>query len=351
MSGWRITRLRGELALTFDHGGKRRRFTLGTSDPSEAKRLAPAVFAELTRPKGTTVADLWQAYTTDKAGRSVVTTMKYTWKALEPHFGKRQGEAITKAECLSYAAARRRAGISDGSIHTELGHLRTVLVWARKSRLIKDAPEIDRPRKPDPKERYLTREEARKILDAAALPHVRLAIHLMLATAARVSAVLSLTWKRVDFGRRLITLRDPDDAQRRKGRAVVPINDTLFAALQEARKGALSDYVVEWGGERVKSIKRSIATAADNAGLTDVSPHVFRHTAAVWMAEAGIPMSEISQYLGHSNMSVTVKVYARYSPDHLRRASKSLEMPLYEVPAGTVEPVNLNGRENDAGKR
>jgi integrase len=167
----------------------------------------------------------------------------------------------------------------------------------------------------------------------------------MLATAARVSAVLELTWNRVDFDRRLITLRDPEDKKRRKGRATVPINDTLFAALQDARKGALSDYVVEWGGERVKSIKRSIAKAAENAGLAEVSPHVFRHTAAVWMAEAGIPMSEISQYLGHTNLSMTVKVYAKYSPDHLRKAASALEMPLYEVPAGTPEPANRNASE------
>jgi integrase len=32
------------------------------------------------------------------------------------------------------------------------------------------------------------------------------------------------------------------------------------------------------------------------------------------MAEAGIPMEEIAQYLGHANVEVTRKVYARYSP-------------------------------------
>jgi integrase len=344
MPGWRLTRLRGELALTFeDDAGKRRRFRLGTSDPSEAKRLAPAVYAELNRPKGTTVADLWEGYRTDKEGRSIAATMKYTWKALGPHFGRRPGEAVTQGECRSYVAARRASGISDGSIHTELGHLRTVLVWAKKRRLIAEAPDIERPAKPAPKDRYLTRDEARKMLDAANLPHVRLAMHLMLATAARVSAVTSLTWDRVDMQRRLIHLADPDDKARRKGRAVVPINDTLFAALQTAKAEALSDYVVEWGSGQVKSIKRSISSAAERAGLEDVSPHVFRHTAAVWMAEAGIPMSEISQYLGHTNLAVTIKVYARYSPDHLRAAAKSLEMGIYEVPAGQREPVNRNG--------
>jgi hypothetical protein len=36
-------------------------------------------------------------------------------------------------------------------------------------------------------------------------------------------------------------------------------------------------------------------------------------------------MDEIAQYLGHSSSKVTFAVYARFSPTHLRKASKSLE--------------------------
>jgi len=121
-----------------------------------------------------------------------------------------------------------------------------------------------------------------------------------------------------------------------KGRAIVPINNTLLAALHEAKQGALTGHVIEWAGRPVKSIKKGIATAARNAGIEDVSPHVFRHTAAVWMAEAGIPMSEIAQYLGHSNTSVTEKVYARYSLEHLRGAASALEIAPHSISAGSV---------------
>lgn len=48
---------------------------------------------------------------------------------------------------------------------------------------------------------------------------------------------------------------------------------------------------------------------------------------AVWMAESGRPMSEIAQYLGHSDSQITETVYARYSPHYLRRAAAALEMP------------------------
>jgi integrase len=44
------------------------------------------------------------------------------------------------------------------------------------------------------------------------------------------------------------------------------------------------------------------------------------------MAEKGIPMAEIAQYLGHTNPMITYKVYARYSPDYLSTAASALEV-------------------------
>jgi integrase len=129
----------------------------------------------------------------------------------------------------------------------------------------------------------------------------------------------------VDLERRIINLRNPFDRARRKGRATVPINDQLFGVLVEAKKDCLSPFVIEWGGNQVKSIKKGLKAAAVNAGLPDVSPHVLRHSAAVWLAEDGHSMSEISQFLGHSNTRITEKVYARFSPDHLRSLASSLE--------------------------
>jgi integrase len=44
------------------------------------------------------------------------------------------------------------------------------------------------------------------------------------------------------------------------------------------------------------------------------------------MAEAGRPMSEIAQYLGHTDEQVTFRVYARYSPEYLAHAAAALEI-------------------------
>ena len=65
-------------------------------------------------------------------------------------------------------------------------------------------------------------------------------------SSARVTAVLELTWDRVDFERGQVNLRTGEG--QRKGRAIVPMTESLYAALVNAQKAALSDYVVEWAG-------------------------------------------------------------------------------------------------------
>lgn len=332
MPEWRLTKLRGEFCVTWVDGeGIRRRYRLGTSDPKEASRLATSRYAELTRPRGTKVKDLWDAYCQDMTGRVVVGTMKYTWKALESRFGGMDASEITIADCRAHTAERRAIrssrhpeGISDGTIHTELGHLRMVLLWAAKHGLIADAPTIERPSKPEPKDAHLSRDEVRALIEAAGTPHTKLAIMLMIGTGARNEAALQLTWDRVDFERRMIQLRNPFDRARRKGRATVPMNDSLYEALKEAHRGALSPYVVEWAGQPVKSLKKGLKSAGKAIGRADVSPHMLRHSAAVWLAEDGHSMHEIAQYLGHDDVKTTTRVYARFSPTHLRKLADSL---------------------------
>ena len=112
---------------------------------------------------------------------------------------------------------------------------------------------------------------------------------------------------------------------RRKGRATVPMTDSLRKALREAYELRTGDEVIEYGGEPVASVKKAFRRAVARAKLKDVSPHVLRHTAAVWMIEDGASLAEVGQFLGHTDLKVTYRVYARYTTEHLRKASRALE--------------------------
>lgn len=325
MREYRIGKLNGRLVVTWDEDGRRRRFRLAATTIGEAHAEARALLlaADVARQDGLTVAELWQAYRDDKAGRSIAESMLHTGKSVLPWFGHFLPGQITTDDCRAYIADRRAAGRQDGTIWSQLGHLRNVLSWAEKRGLIARAPYIERPTQPAPKERWLTHDEIDRLMAAEAEPHIRLAILLMLTTAARVGATLELTWDRVDLERGWVNLRTGEG--RRKGRAIVPINSTLRAALTTAKEAALSDHVIEWAGGPVKSIKRGFARTVRAARLEDVTPHTLRHTAGVHMAAGAVPMHKISQYMGHTNTATTEKVYARFAPDHMRDAAEVLD--------------------------
>jgi hypothetical protein len=167
MSDYRVGRLLGGYCITWADPtvpSGRRRYRLKATTVEAAHAEARALFVDLTGPTSlATVAEVWEAYRKDKEPRAIATTMKHTGKAVLAHFGALDPVRITAEDCRAYTARRRAQGRSDGATHTELGHLRMALSWAAKPgrRLIPEAVEIERPQKPDPKDRWLTRRPPR----------------------------------------------------------------------------------------------------------------------------------------------------------------------------------------------
>jgi integrase len=254
-----------------------------------------------------------------KDGRDV-TRQENAWKRLEPVFANRIGTDIDKDDCRDYAALRLRQGASLGTAKIELEYLRACL----NLRYGRGNNHVWTPQSSAPRDHYLTREEVDTLLKHVSTPHVKLFIILAITTGARMSAILELRWGQVDFKHRTINFNPPNREQTNKRRPVVPINERAQAVLEEAARGALTDFVIEWSGKRVNSIKKAIRMAAKRAGVP-CSPHVFRHTAGVWMAQADVPMQKISQFLGHTSTRVTERTYARYSPSFMKDAAAALE--------------------------
>jgi integrase len=321
MSEWRLVKHRGQWSLAY--GRPRVRVATGApiKDRGLAEARASAIWRTLQQPASERVADLWEIYATDRiANGGSESRIKSLWKTLEPSFGYKLGKAITKADCRDYAAMRKRLGKSPSTIKTELEALRACLRWHYG----KEAPVIVAPSPSKPRERYLTQDEARRLLEHIEAPHVRLFVTLALATGARMGAILDLTWDRVDFEHQTIDFMPAGRDKTNKRRVVVRMAPKAREALLEARQAALSDHVIEYGGKPVASVKRAIAAAARRSGIP-CSPHVFRHSAAVWLAQADVPMQKISQILGHTSTRVTETVYARYSPRFMEEAMAALD--------------------------
>lgn len=316
--GWR-----GETAVacfTDEGTGKRKRVGLGRLSEAEARaaldRFAEARRAIARQQQRHTIGQLWDLWLADRAEDGFSNAIyRANWAALGPAFGSRDPALLSIADSRAYARARFAAGRAPATVATELVRLRHCLKWAAKRRLIEWAPDVWVPARGGPRDRTLTVGEAKRLMQAARDPHVELFIVLAIATGARHTAILDLTWARVDFERGLIQYDEtlpPDPMNRswRKGRATVPMSALTRAALERAYAGRRTDYVIEHGGRRLKSIREGFANAVARAGLSEVTPHTLRHSVSTWLKERDVKLERRAQLLGHADIRTTDMHYS-----------------------------------------
>lgn len=314
--------------VTFTKDGRSKRVSTGTPDKVEAEKVKAEVDSKLAKPPEQpqqTVGALLDAYLKDRKGNvSSYDTLMFSVAKLKPYFGAAQPRHLTQIMGNGYIKQRRKAGQSDGTTRRELGVLRAALEFGRKNKWFEVAPFVPMPPMPQARQRWLTRDEAAKLIAACKSPHIRTYMALGIYTGARRGAILDLTWDRVDMEAGHISYRLPGRQTSNKRRGMVPINATLKAVLEEAQTLAQSDYVVEWRDGKVLNIKHAFRDACKAAGLEGVTPHTLRHTCATWLIQAGVSFSETADFLCDSEAMIR-NVYRHHSPEWLRGAANALE--------------------------
>lgn len=309
-----------------------------------------------------TVAELWEVYDTKHVQVATASpdTIDYAWKNLRPHFGHLMLSQIDEDVVDEYEEKRAEGEIgkpSKGStVRRELGALRACFNWhvapeRGKKRLLElaDVPVFTLPAEGDPRERWLTTEELRKMFAAAPKLHPSIDrmtrgerfLWLALETAQRKRAILDLTWDRVDFETRVIHFAVPGKKVTKKRRPSVPISDTLLVQLKRMHDEKINDFVMDHGGEVWSAIQAIVVKAGlspkqprgtgERIKSTGISPHTLRHTAATHMARRGVPLYDIAGILGNT-LAMVEKVYAKHCPGRLRAAVNSIS-------SGVLEPA------------
>lgn len=297
--------------------GKPERLSLKTKDAEEAARRFEDF---LSSQKGNTdfVSGILDAWIEEKANiASIETSTMVIEKHIRPFFGALRPDQITKPKCREYIDLKRKE-LSDWSIRRHLTILRGALRLNDKY----TPAVIEMPPEGLPRDYTLTKEEFVTAIDSTPSPHIRLFLIVALTTAGRMTAILDLTWDRVDFERGIIKLATGEHAI--KGRATIPMNKRCREALEEAFELRTCNYVIEYNGKRVNNVKQGLRRVSARSGLK-ITAHVLRHTAAVWMVQNRIPLETVSKYLGHTSTKITYKYYAHHSPDYLTEAADALE--------------------------
>lgn len=315
-----VQRFRGGFAIVWWENDpqtgapRRRRQQLAAQDRPSAEAEARVRWETGGDDSDWTVGRIMKGYLASIAEKPSHQRREDAWKAMTPFWNNVDPNLIDESMCKAYRKTRK---VADGTVRYELLQLSTALRWGRKEHHITAEPDIWLPQPAESEPKHLSRAEFERFFAEVKADHARTYVMLGLFTMARPSAILDLTWDRVDFARRQIDFRSPDKARTKKRRVVVPIGDELLKTLQKAHQARTCQYVVEHAGGPVSSIKKAFQAASERSGV-HATPYTLRHTGAVWAAEAGVPMPQLAQFMGHDDDRTTQKHYARYSPDFLR---------------------------------
>jgi integrase len=175
-----------------------------------------------------------------------------------------------------------------------------------------------------PKERWLTKGEAGRLLKAAKpYLHLRRAILLQLYTGSRPGVVLALRWDQVDLQAGIMHRVPQGTSQDEKKRSPrVRLGKRIIAHLKRWRRldGKDAQYVCHFEGRAVYDPHTTWRRVVKAARLRGISRHTLRHTRATWMMQAGVPIWEAAGFLGMTVKTLET-VYGHHSPDHQERAA------------------------------
>lgn len=254
----------------------------------------------------------------------------YAIDALLPFWSDLKLSHVKGETCRRYANWRDK---SDGTIRRELGVLQAAMNYAVKEGYVTSAPIVTLPQKPESTLRWLTRDEAARLLWAAyrghKSQHLARFILIALYTGTRKDAILRMGFEPntvggwFDLERGYMHRKGDHERSTNKRRTGAKIPRQLASHLSRWKaQGCL--WAVEYQGGRVGDVKRAYAKAAKDAKLEGVTPHTLKHTAITWALQGGATIWDCAGYFATSAETIE-KTYGHHSPEHQASALKAVE--------------------------
>ena len=340
-SGPALKLTRGVWCIVWWDGSHRRRVSTGTQNPTLARQALADFEAKLAeKTDGLTVADALDRYSAHREGKVMAhKRLLEAISALKPLVGPLRLDQVNQHAWDRYAASRvtrprpreknhAPRPVAAGTLRREFVVLRAALRRAWKDGRLAKPPELEPPADSQPRDRYLTKDEAKALL-AAASGHVRTFAALALFTGARRGSILSLTWDRVDFDRGIVDFQEPGRTLTKKRRSAVPMTRQLREALEAARSERIKecDFVVSYQGKSVPfGLRWSFARLCERAGLDwRPTPHHLKHSVASFFAMEGVPITQAADWLATDEKTLR-RVYRKFDPSYLASVASALDL-------------------------
>ena len=307
--------------------------------PPGSAATSPSMCPPAPGPSEMTFAEFVPRWMTDYVGtRNRPGTGVYTERVMRLHLLPALGDLplseITTARVDALIGALKDSGLKPKSVNNFVSILRCSLGTAQEWGLLNQLPKVRRLRVPNMGYRYLTGEQAARLLTAPRSLYWRTLLTFFLHTGARSGEVAALTWADVE-----IDVPVPSaHLQRSATRAVsgptktnrprtLALTSALVALLREHREHHPDpSYVfsVRPGvPARFDNMRPKLGNLCARAGVPSVSWHHLRHTFATDLTANGVSLRVVQEALGHTTVQMTSR-YAHVDASMIRGAISRL---------------------------
>jgi integrase len=273
------------------------------------------------------IADVLAAYGNEVAPlKASARDIGYNITNLLKWWGDKTVSNVSVKSCRAYIATKTKPAAG-----ADLKVLKAaVMHWHAEYGPLDAVPLFEMPPSNPPKERWLTKSEAARLLWAARkYKHMRRMILLGLYTGSRPGVIFSLQWDQIDLKAGVMTRTPHGKVQDKKKRAPkvrlgkrIQLHLSRWRRLDSRSERLVCHFTDRWhpGSREVTDPHGAWAKIIKDSGLKGVTRHTLRHTRATWMAQAGISLWEAAGFLGMTTRTLE-RTYAHHSPDHQERAA------------------------------
>lgn len=339
-------------------GRRTKRRSSRTGDWEKAKAFRSGLQRELDRPEkaepaqvyvGTLIDEYWN----EKGKKSEAAKSRAFHKNHVQRFHENDTVAdLHEDRQDEYEALCVKEGAAPGTINNRRGILRAALRHALRRGRITTIPLIPTLDEPEADSRHFTRDQVARLIKAARakkdLHHAAIFICLMIATGHRMTAVLQLTWDRVDLEHGTADFRLPNKKHKRKKRTTAALPNKIVRLLKNWKRRTPGPHVVSMTGKFAQHFqRRHWKRVIRGAGLEKEAQrtHTLKHTAATWALRVASP------WMVEGQMATSSKTLLRVYGKHLTGDSKTLaEAVAHARPGKRAQPAP-NAKSKPAPKR
>ena len=270
-----------------------------------------------------------------------------------PKLGKTKLTDISVVQCQRLVNSVYASGLKRYSYVRSV--TAQIMRYGESLEIMKDNPMkrtiLPRKKEEEGKLKYYTKEELnnffKNVIENG--DYQQFAFFRLLAfTGARKSEIAALQWSDIDFKNKSIDInktvsKDENNniilqpPKTSSSKRIISIDDETLKILSKWRVLQRTDYLQM--GFNTSKKKQHLFTDAKNElhklaipnqwlnslirkyKLPRITPHHFRHTHASLLLQAGIPIKEVSERLGHKDITITLEIYSHVMPEEKEKTA------------------------------